>query len=261
MPGASKWLRRALFFFGLLLIWQILAWTEVWDAVMFPAPLAVLRSLGRGLADGSLTGAAGSSLQRLGLGYGISVLLGVPLGLLLGRVRVMDETVGTLALGLQALPSICWLPLAILWFGLGETGVLFVVVMGSLMALALAVRDGVRAIPPLYLRSARMLGATPRQTYLYVVLPASLPGVLTGARLGWSFAWRSLMAAELIYVDRGLGAMLASGRELHDMPRVVGVMLVIMGLGLLAERLGFAHLERLIQRRWGQLAPSAGWGL
>lgn len=261
MPVASKWLRRALFFIGLLLIWQVLAWTAVWDAVMFPAPLAVLRSLVRGLADGSLPGAAGASLQRLGLGYGISVLLGVPLGLLLGRVRVMDETVGTLALGLQALPSICWLPLAILWFGLGETGVLFVVVMGSLMALALAVRDGVRAIPPLYLRSARMLGATPRQTYLYVVLPASLPGVLTGARLGWSFAWRSLMAAELIYVDRGLGAMLASGRELHDMPRVVGVMLVIMGLGLLAERLGFAHLERLIQRRWGQLAPSAGWGL
>jgi len=261
MPTVSKWMRRACFFFGLVLIWQSLAWAEVWDVVLFPTPLAVLQSLGRGLADGSLLGAAAASLQRLGIGYGISLILGVPLGLLLGRIRALDDTIGALALGLQTLPSICWLPLAILWFGLGEAGVLFVVIMGSLMAFALAVRGGVQAIPPLYLRAARMLGATPRQTYFHVVLPASLPAVLTGARLGWSFAWRSLMAAELLYVDRGLGALLSSGRELHDMPKVVSVMLVIMFLGLLTERLGFMLLERTIQRRWGHLAPSSGWGL
>ncbi len=258
---SCAWRRRVLFCLALLLLWQLLASLELWNPVLFPAPWAVLRSLGAGLRDGSLPAASAASLERLGAGYGLSLALGIPFGLLLGRVRGMDDSFGTIALGLQALPSICWLPLAVLWFGLGETGILFVVVMGSVMAMGLAVRDGVRTLPPLYLRAARMLGATPAQACLHVVLPASLPAVLTGARLGWSFAWRSLMAAELLYVVRGLGSLLASGRELHDMPRVVGVMLVIMGLGLLAERVLFGPLERLIQRRWGHLSPAAGWGL
>ena len=114
---------------------------------MFPSPLAVFKSLTRGFADGSLLGAAAASLRRLALGYSISLFVGVPLGLLLGRVKALDETVGALTLGLQALPSICWLPLAILWFGLGEMGVLFVVIMGSLMAFALAVRGGMLDAP------------------------------------------------------------------------------------------------------------------
>ncbi|MBP7866106.1 MAG: ABC transporter permease [Acidobacteria bacterium] len=249
------------FFGGLVLLWHGLHAARIWDPVLFPSPLQVAQSFWTGFANGSYPAAAAASLQRLLLGYALSVTGGVPLGLLLGRVRWADATIGSLALGLQAIPSICWLPLAILWFGLGEEGMLFVVVMGSLMALTLSVRDGVRAIPPLYLRAARMLGAGARQAYLHVVLPASLPAVVTGAKMGWSFAWRSLMAAELLYVDTGLGALLTTGRELHDMPQVVAVMGVIMLLGLLADRLVFGYLERKIQERWGHEPQGSGWGL
>lgn len=252
---------RVGFFAGLVLLWQALHAARLWDPVLFPSPFQVALSLWAGFTDGSYPAAAAASLRRLLLGYAVSLAGGVPLGLLLGRARWADATIGSLALGLQAIPSICWLPLAILWFGLGEEGMLFVVVMGSLMALTLSVRDGVRAIPPLYLRAARMLGAGPRQAYLHVVLPASLPAVVTGAKMGWSFAWRSLMAAELLYVDTGLGALLTTGRELHDMPRVAAVMLVIMFLGLLADRLAFGFLERKIQERWGHEPQGTGWGL
>lgn len=246
---------RAAFFASLLGLWHALVWLEVWDEMIFPSLPQVAETLWLGINDQSLTSAVATSLQRLLIGYALALCIGIPLGLLLGRVRWLNETVGMLALGLQALPSICWLPLAVLWFGLGDTAMIFVVVMGALMALTLATRDGVKNLPPLFLRAAHVLGASGWRLYIHVMLPATLPAILTGAKLGWSFAWRSLMAAELLLVGVGLGALLERGRELHDMSLVVAVMMVIMFVGLLTDRWLFSYLEqRFIHRRWGTAA-------
>ena len=225
---------------------------------LLPSPLAVLRSLLEGVRDGygplhmgSLTWGLLLSLGRLALGYAISLVGGVILGLGLARSRLLDESVGTIVTGLQALPSICWMPLAILWFGLSEAAVLFVVVAGSLLSITVATEAGVRNVPPLYLRAAKTMGATGWTLYARVLLPAALPGIVTGMKLGWTFAWRSLMAAELIYVAGGVGQLLQVGEDTNDMARVVAVMLLIVVIGLAIEALAFGRLERRIRARWG----------
>jgi NitT/TauT family transport system permease protein len=248
------WRRRAVrlaFFMLLLGIWQMIASLELWSEVIFPPPKQVADAIVFGFRDGSLPAAIQSSLQRLCIGYGTSLAIGIPVGLMLGRKPLLDDTIGSLSIGLQSLPSICWLPLAVLWFGLNETAMQFVIVMGSLMSIVLAVRDGVKSIPVLYIRAAHILGATGWRLYRHVLFPASLPSIMTGAKLGWSFAWRSLMAAELLYVASGIGSTLMTGRELHDMALVVAAMLIIIMIGLVTDRLIFKLGEDFVYRRWG----------
>jgi NitT/TauT family transport system permease protein len=178
----------------------------------------------------------------------------MPLGMLCARVRAVQDTLGTAALGFQALPSVCWAPLTILWFGLTETAILFVVIMGTAWSILLATQHGIRSVPPIYARAARTMGSRGLHTALRVTLPASLPFVVTGMKQGWAFAWRSLMAAEIyvtILTGFGLGQMLHYGRELHAMDQVFGVMVVIVAVGLAADRALFAPLERSLHRRWG----------
>jgi NitT/TauT family transport system permease protein len=252
--GYHVWRGRAyrlIFYVMLLVLWQVAASLELWNDVIFPHPKEVADAIILGMSDGSLPQAILASMQRLCIGYGISLLIGIPLGLLLGRKRLLDDTIGSLAVGLQALPSICWLPIAVLWFGLSETAMQFVIIMGSLMSITLSVRDGVRTIPTLYLRAASILGATGWRFYQYILFPASLPSIITGAKLGWSFAWRSLMAAELLYVTSGIGSNLMMGRELNDMAQVVAAMIIIITIGLLTDRLVFRFAEGFIHRRWG----------
>jgi NitT/TauT family transport system permease protein len=253
-PLSSVWRRRFSFLIFLLVlvgIWHGICSMDIWDETLLPQPLLVWQALVSGFKDGTITAAVLASMKRLFVGYGLSLAIGIPLGLVLGRNKLLDDTVGSLAVGLQALPSICWLPLAVLWFGLSETAMQFVVVMGSFMSVTLAVRDGVKSIPPIYIRASRVLGARGWFFYRYVLMPASLPALLTGTKLGWSFAWRSLMAAELLYGSVGIGSTLMSGRELHDMALVVAAMLVIVAIGLLFDRVLFQAGERYIQRRWG----------
>jgi NitT/TauT family transport system permease protein len=166
----------------------------------------------------------------------------------------MDKLLGPLFLGLQTLPSVCWVPVAVLVFGLEERGVMFVLVMGSFFAIAIALRDGLRTIPPLYQRAGLMLGARGWRLYRYVLLPASLPAMASSLRQGFSFAWRSLMGAELIFATRseGLGRLLQLAREVHgDVARVLAVMLVMVLIGMAADRLVFAPLQTRVQRRFG----------
>ncbi|HEY3282579.1 MAG TPA: ABC transporter permease subunit [Armatimonadota bacterium] len=243
--------RRTLFYLGLLVLWQLLASAKVWDEVLFPGPLKVWEALRAGFADGSYPIALAVSGKRLAIGFGVSLVGGVALGLLLGRVRLLDETLGSLVSGLQVLPSICWLPSAILWFGISEAAILFVVIMGALLAVAVAVDGGVKSVPPVYLRQARTMGVSGPRLWLEVILPASLPALLTGAKLGWSFAWRSLMAGELLSISMGLGSLLQTGRDLNDMSQVFAVMLLIAGAALAVDRLVFGPLERRVRRVWG----------
>ena len=242
---------RLVFFAGLILLWEGLVRLHIWPSYVFPSPLAVARSLFDGILSGMVPLAVLTSLRRVVLAYAGSLLIGIPLGLSLGRSRLLQDTLGTLVLGLQALPSICWLPLALLWFGLSETAIAFVVVMGAVLSITLSTADGVRNTPPLYLRAARTMGARGWRLYAGVILPSALPAILSGMKLGWSFAWRSLMAAELLYVSLGLGQVLTLGRELNDMSRVLAVMLVIITIGLLTDYAVFRPAERRVRQRWG----------
>jgi NitT/TauT family transport system permease protein len=203
------------------------------------------------LLDQSLLLATGISIRRMLIGYGISLGLGIPLGILLARAEWLSDTLGSLVMGLQTLPSICWLPLALLWFGLNDTAILFVVVMGALLSVTVAVEAGVRNIPPSYIRAAQTMGTRPWSFYAEVLLPASLPSLLTGAKLGWSFAWRSLMSGELLFVGLGLGHSLMMGRDTADMSQVIAVMLIIVALGLMTDRGLFGVMEDRVRARWG----------
>jgi NitT/TauT family transport system permease protein len=197
-----------------------------------------------------------TSAARLLTGFGCSILLGVTLGLAMWRWEELDKFLGPLFLGMQTLPSVCWVPLAILSFGLNEQGILFVLVMGSFFAIAIALRDGLRTIPPLYQRAGLMMGARGWKLYRYVLLPASLPAMTSSLRQGFSFAWRSLMGAELIFaVERhGLGFQLEMGRNLSDVAQVVAVMIMMVMIGMAADRWGFAKLQQRVQMRFGLAA-------
>jgi NitT/TauT family transport system permease protein len=243
---------RKLIFYGLLLAaWAGLSSMRFWPPYLFPSPLGVLESLISGLADKSLLIGIGVSAQRIVLGYIVSLVLGITLGVLIGRSKLLEDTLGSLMSGLRTLPSICWLPLAMLWFGMSEMAIQFVVIMGAFIFIAMATEDGIKNIPPLYVRAALTMGTSRWDTIARVVLPAALPSVITGMKLGWAFAWRSLMAGELLFVSAGLGHLLQVGREFNDMSRVVAVMIVIVVIGLVVDKLIFTRLEKFVQERWG----------
>lgn len=244
---------RLSFYLLLALAWWGASALHLWPPYLLPSPRDVGLFLLTALKDGSLVSALLTSLRRAGLGYALSLVVGTGLGLLLARSRWADATLGSVVTGLQSLPSICWFPLALLWFGLTERSVLFVVVMGALFAITLAVRSGVRGLPPLWLKAAQMLGATGFTLWSRVLLPAILPAFLSGMRQGWAFAWRSLMAAELLSqsLKIGVGHLLSTGRDLNDMPMVLGMVAVILALGVAVDFIVFVPLERVIARRWG----------
>lgn len=246
-----RWLVRTVFFAGLLAAWEFCARAGLWPDYLFPSASRVLESLVHGFADRSYAVAVGGSLRRLVQGYAIALAGGLTLGMLLAEIRWVKDTVGLVVMGLQALPSICWLPLALLWFGLNERAILFVVVMGAVMSIAQSTEDGVRNTPPVYLRAARNLGAGGMRTYTAVIFPAALPSIVTGMKTGWAFAWRSLMAGELLYTLPGLGHLLNMGRELNDMSQVVAVILVIVVIGVVCDKLVFGSIEKRVRQRWG----------
>ena len=246
-----KILRQIAFYILLVALWQFLFSLKLWPQYLFPSPGQVLETLADGFKNKTFSIGMMVSLKRLFWGYGISVALGVLLGVLIGKFKILDETVGGFFVGLQTLPSICWLPLAILWFGLNESAITFVVVMGSLLSIAIATDGGVKNIQPIYLKAGRNMGAKGAQMFMHVVLPAALPSIVAGLKQGWSFAWRSLMAGEILFVSMGLGHLLNMGRELNDMSQVVAVMILIVAIGILMDMLVFGTVEKKIRTIWG----------
>jgi NitT/TauT family transport system permease protein len=241
-------------FASMVAAWQTGSSLGLWSPVLMPPPTRIGTYLLGALGDGTLLGATLVTGQRLLIGYATGAVIGLPLGLLMSRNRTLQDTLGMLALGLQTLPSVCWVPLALLWFGQTESAMTFVVVMGTTWAILLASADGVRNVPPIYVRAARTMGSSSLHTLCRVILPAALPYVMGGMKQGWAFAWRSLMAAEIyvtVLTGFGLGHLLHYGRELHAMEQVLGVMLVIVAIGLSVDRLVFAPIERRLHLRWG----------
>ena len=246
-----RWLLRLVFFTALVAAWEIIGRSGLWPPYLAPPASKVLEAIVHGFGDRTYPIGIMDSLWRLVEGYLIALVAGLFIGMAMAEVRWIKDTVGLLVMGLQALPSICWLPLALLWFGLNERAILFVVVMGAVMSIAQSTEDGIRNMSPVYIKAARNLGAKGFRIYSAVILPAALPSIVTGMKMGWAFAWRSLMAGELLYTLPGLGHLLNMGRELNDMSQVLAVIIVIVTIGLITDKLVFGAIERRVRARWG----------
>ncbi|MCF4122681.1 ABC transporter permease [Antribacter sp. KLBMP9083] len=239
----------------LLAVWQVVVWLEVQPIWNLPGPREVAEALARATASGTMWEALGTSLSRGVLGFLAAVAIGTPLGIIVARVRWVRVTFGPIITGLQVLPSVAWVPAAIIWFGLSDATVYFVVLMGAVPSVVNGLVAGVDQVPPLFRRVGRVLGAGPVALVKDVILPAALPGYLAGLKQGWAFSWRSLMAAEIIAVGGsigfGLGALLQQGRELADMSIVFVAIILILVVGIVIELVFFAPIERTILRRRG----------
>ena len=226
-----------------------------WSPVLLPSPLSVVRISLVGADGRKLDRACWVTIRRLLSGYVLGILLGLAVGLDLERFQLAEDTLGSMALGLQTLPSVCWVPLALLWFGQSEAAMLFVVVMGTHVVDRDRDRHGHADHPAdLRARGADHGLGTACTSGSHVILPASLPYLVSGMKQGWAFAWRSLMAAEIfvtILSGFGLGHLLHYGRELNAMDQVIGIMVVIVMIGLLTDKILFLPWERFMHRRWG----------
>jgi NitT/TauT family transport system permease protein len=253
-------MRRAIslvvFYAGLFGLWTLLAHLKIWPPYLFPTPSGVGSALYEGFKDHSLPLAIAVSMRRVLIGYSIAVVLGMILGLGVGSSKFLEETMGGLLVSLQSLPSICWWPLALLWFGLSQNAILFVVIMGSLLSVTLAMEDGRKQMPKIYGMAGRNLGASGFKLFWYVLLPASLPFIVSGLKQGWAFAWRSLITAEMLYLSLGLGQVLMMGRDLNDMSAVMAVMLLIIAIGYVINGVIFKTMERHLHQRWGLVAST-----
>ena len=247
----------------LLAIWEGAFRIIGWRDYIFPAPSHILRSFLELLnldarakdtfVASPLVIGIGVSIYRLLLGFAVALGLGAPLGLLLWRSRLLDRAFGPFFLGIQTLPSVCWIPLAVLTFGINQKAILFVTVMGSAFAIALSLRDGLRTVPTIYHRAGLMLGAHRWKFYAYILLPASLPAFVSSLRQGFSFAWRSLMGGELVLIinPHGLGVLLDHGRSFSDVAQVLAVMIIMIVLGMVVDRAILARFEQRIHQRFG----------
>lgn len=240
---------------GLVLVWALVYRSGYFNADVLPSPAAAWSSLVHNVANGKIPRATQASLVRLLIGFTISVGIGTVFGLLEVASSLFERSFGSLVVGLQSLPSIAWLPLAILWFGLNERAVIFVVVIGSFPAVALATVSGLRQVPLILQRAGRTLGANGWRLYRHVVLPAAVPGYVGGLQQGWAFAWRSLMAGELILGGAlGLGQLLNNSRQNLETGTVIATMVVIVLIGIVVDLAVFSTLDHRIRARRGLLA-------
>src|SRR5690606_9223819 len=192
-----------------------------------------------------------ASFRRLLIGLAAAVIIGTGIGILLARSKTADETLGTLVLALQSVPSIVWLPLAMMWFGLGEGSIIFVVILGGTFVMILNVRTGIKNVDPLFIKAARTMGSNGLDLFIKVIIPASVPYFVTGARLAWAFAWRALMAGELLSSGPGLGYTLRYASDFGNMSLVIGVMIIIGVVGAIVDLMIFQRIEKNVLKRWG----------
>jgi len=223
----------------------------IWPDFMFPSPLSVLGTLWKGFREGTYFISLLFSMRRLLIGYVIAVVLGVAIGILLVTNKTMDETLGILILSLQSVPSVVWLPLALLWFKMGETSIIFVVVLGGIWNMIINSATGIRNVDRELIQCGRNLGYQGVKLFTKIILPASTPYIITGMRLAWAFCWRALMAAEILGTGYGLGQILMWGRDMGNMSTVLAIMIIIATTGLLTDNLIFRKVEQRIYRRWG----------
>jgi sulfonate transport system permease protein len=241
-----------------LIVWQLVVWSGWKPEYVLPGPRAVWDSFVENFSTNM--DAAWTTLQRGFKGFAFALVIGTIVGALVARNRVLRSAIGSLITGLQTMPSVAWFPLAILLFKLGEGAIFFVVVLGAAPSIANGLISGIDHIQPILLRAGTVLGARRWKLFRYVILPAALPSFVAGLKQGWAFAWRSLLAGELIVLIPGqfsLGQQLDANRQLSDSAGVIAVMIVILIIGILVDALLFGTADRAIRRRYG-LVDTAG---
>jgi NitT/TauT family transport system permease protein len=244
-----------LFLALLVVVWQLAYVAKLKPSYALPGPADVARTFWQTVEDGRAAEAIWTSLSRGAVGFGLSLVIGTLLGLAMWGSRWLRAAIGPLVSGLQSLPSVAWVPAAIIWFKLSDAAIYTVVLLGAVPSIANGLLTGMKQVPPLFDRVGRVLGLSAGGRVRLVLLPAALPGYLGGLRQGWAFAWRSLMAAELITyspaLGQGLGQLLDIGRELSQMSLVITSIVLILVVGIAIELLVFAPLERGVLRRRG----------
>ncbi|MFC9817438.1 ABC transporter permease [Streptomyces virginiae] len=243
-----------------LAVWQLLVSLGVTEENKLPPLTAVWDSLSDMWIKGTLLEVIWTSVSRGLLGFLLALAIGTPLGLLVARVKFVRAAIGPILQGLQSLPSVAWVPPAVLWFGLNDAMMFTVILLGAVPSIANGLVSGIDQVPPLFLRAGRTLGATGLKGVWHVVVPASLPGYLAGLKQGWAFSWRSLMAAEIIAsspdLGLGLGQLLENGRNNIDLPGVFLAIILILVVGIAIDLLIFSPVERYVLRSRGLLLKS-----
>jgi len=243
--------KKIVFYIALVAVWQAFDSANIWPDQIFPSPLEVGEDLVYGASDGSLFFGIGTSMWRLIVGLAIAIGGGMVLGIFMARVETVNQTIGSLVLGLQSIPSVAWVPLAIIWFGLTDAGIIFVTTMGALFAVTINTYSGVKNIDPTFIAAARNMGAKGEQLITSVLIPAAFPYMISGFKQGWAFAWRGVIGAELLFSFLGLGFLLNVGRQLSDISQVIAIMLVVMTIGILIDGFVFKRIENKVMQRWG----------
>ncbi|MCB5165611.1 ABC transporter permease [Streptomyces bambusae] len=240
-----------------LTVWQLLVTTKTVDETKLPPLSAVWDGLADMWLQGTLLEVIWTSVSRGLFGFLIALAIGTPLGLLVARVKFVRAAIGPILSGLQSLPSVAWVPPAVLWFGLNDAMMYTVILLGAVPSIANGLVSGVDQVPPLFLRAGRTLGATGLKGTWHIVMPAALPGYLAGLKQGWAFSWRSLMAAEIIAsspeLGLGLGQLLENARNNIDLPGVFLSILLILVVGIAIDLLVFSPVERWVLRSRGLL--------
>jgi len=241
-------------------VWELVYLSGFKSAIIFPGPATVLANLWGQMQHALLWQAIGTTLQRAVVGFGLALIIGSVVGALVSRIKPLRAAVGSLITGLQTMPSIAWFPFAIIFFGLNTSAILFVIVLGAAPSIANGLIAGVDYTPPLLLRAGKTMGLRGLALYRHLILPASLPTFVAGLKQGWAFAWRSLMAGELLVIIAGtssIGVLLSTDQQQADMPSAMAIMIVILVLGIAVDAL-FGTIDRAIRRRRGLEESAAG---
>jgi NitT/TauT family transport system permease protein len=236
-----------------LLIWQVAVWLQVKPDYLLPPPVPVFKELGHAVTTGDFWSALSTTMRRAVIGFAVAAAIGFVLGVVVARSRMLRAALGSMITAVQTMPSIAWFPLAMLFYGQTESAILFVIILGAAPSIANGVLSGVDYVPPILVQAGRNMGAGGVSLYRFVIAPASLPAIVAGLKQGWAFAWRSLMAGELLVIiaDRpALGVRLELARQFTDAVGLIANMIVILVIGLVVDAV-FGAADRAIRRRWG----------
>ncbi|RMF29012.1 MAG: ABC transporter permease [Candidatus Nitrosothermus koennekii] len=247
----SSIIKKLIFYAIIVIIWHSIYLADVVPELILPSPFQVGESLGLLIINGTLPYAIGTSFIRLLIGFIIAISIGFALGYYMAKYKTVYDTLGSLVLGLQSIPSMAWVPIGLIWFGINDMGIIFVIIASTIFSVAMSTYTGIKNVPPIYIKAATNMGAKGFTLLYEVVLPAALPYLISGLRQAWSFAWRGLISAEMLFALLGVGFLLIAARNIYDMAQVIAIMLVIMGIGLAMDSLIFSRIERKIAARYG----------
>jgi NitT/TauT family transport system permease protein len=242
----------ALFLAAFVGVWQLVFLLGIFPSISLPSPLMVGESFLELAQSMTLFSSIAMTIYRLAIGFSISIVIGIAVGLVMVKFTGFGKTMASFAIGLQSFPSVAWVPFAILLIGLNDAGILFVVIMSSIFSVMMSTYSGMRNVPTIYIRAAKNMGAKGFHLFRHLMIPAATPALITGTKQAWSFAWHALIGAEILMAASiGIGHILLIGREFQAMNQIIASMITIFALGMLFDRIIFMKLEEKVREKWG----------